>query len=101
MVVKSIKCRERKRSEGRWEQDKFTAEREGNVEEGRRGQTLGKEWALQLCPCRRIERSWGKERQVRGRVEVVKGTGRSVEMEEPGGRQQTGGGWGGADLVVG
>ena len=53
-----------------------------------------------LCPCRRIERSSGKERQVRGRVEVVKGTGCSVEMEEPEGRQQTGGGWGGADLVV-
>ena len=49
LVVKSIKCRERKRrSEGRWEHDKFTAEMEGNVEEGRREQNLGKERAVSL-----------------------------------------------------
>lgn len=55
LVVKSIKCRERKRrSEGRWEHDKFTAEVEGNVEEGRREQNLGKERAVSLQENREV-----------------------------------------------
>lgn len=55
LVVKSIKCRERKRrSEGRWEHDKFTAEMEGNVEEGRREQNLGKERAVSLQENREV-----------------------------------------------